>query len=267
MFLHEVGLANRSPLIALEHIRDLVLVLLAKELKVRYRSTFLGYFWSVLNPLAFALVLYFAFKVVMQVKIENYLLFLICGLFPWQWFANSLVGSAGYFLGNAGLIKRVFFPRSILVLTSILNEAVHFLASTIVILCFILAAGISPYLSWVWFPLLLVAVQFVLTFGVAMLIATANLFFRDLEKLINIGVTLWFYVTPVLYDAEMIPPPYRWTAYVNPMAGIVICWREMFLHGTLQWAYLGSAAGMSLVALGVGTAVFEWKKGRFAEIV
>ena len=85
---------------------DLLLALTQKEIKARYKSSFLGYLWSIANPLSLALVFFLAFKVFMKIPIENYALFLIAGLFPWQWFANSVVGSAGVYLGNASLIKK-----------------------------------------------------------------------------------------------------------------------------------------------------------------
>jgi lipopolysaccharide transport system permease protein len=249
------------------HFRDLVLVLLAKELKVRYKNTLLGYAWSVLNPLVFALVLFFAFKVIIKIQLENYLLFLITGLFPWQWFQNSINAANGYFLGNASLLKRVYFPRSVLVLTAVLNDMVHFLASLVVIVLLMAYYGIWPRASWLWLLPLLLGTQFMLTYGLALIVATANLFFRDLERLTTIFTMLWFYLTPVTFAATMIPERFQWTCYVNPMAGLVLCWRDLFLHGSMHWDYLGAAAGMSLLALALGMATYQWKKRRFAEIV
>jgi len=249
------------------HARDLVLVLLVKELKVRYKNTILGYAWSILNPLLFALVLFFVFKVIIRIQVENYLLFLVTGLFPWQWFQNSINAANGYFLGNASLLKRVYFPRSVLVLTAILNDMVHFLASLAVIVAMMAYYGVWPRVSWCWLLPLLLATQFMLTFGLAMVVATANLFFRDLERLTGILTMLWFYLTPVTFAASMIPERFSWSIYINPMAGLVLCWRDVFLTGTMRWDYFGSAAGAALIALAAGLAVYQWKKWRFAEIV
>lgn len=249
------------------HARDLVAVLLAKELKVRYRNTVLGYAWSVLNPLAFAGVLFFVFKVIIRIQIENYLLFLIAALFPWQWFQNSIIAANGFFLSNASLLKRVRFPRSVLVFTAILNDMVHFLASLVVIVLIMSWHRAWPHVSWLWLVPLLLAVQFALTFGLALVVATANLFFRDLERLTGIFTMLWFYLTPVTFAEAMIPEKLKWVVYVNPMAGLVLCWRDVLLHGQLRWDYFGTASAAALLALAAGASIYQAKKWRFAEIV
>jgi lipopolysaccharide transport system permease protein len=249
------------------HARDLVLVLLGKELKVRYKNTVLGYAWSVLNPLAFAMVLFFVFKVIIRIPVPNYPLFLVTGLFPWQWFQNSVNAANGYFLGNALLIKRVRFPRIVLVFASVSNDMVHFLASILVILALMFHYRAAPSLSWLWqLPLLLLA-QFLLTFGLATMVATANLFFRDLERLTNVCTLLWFYMTPITYDPAMIPARLRYVIYANPMATMVLCWRDVFLRGQLHVQLLAPALASSAVIFALGWMVYEWKKWRFAEIV
>src|SRR4030043_1394579 len=114
---------------SIEYYKDLVLALTQKELKVKYRRSFLGYLWSVANPLALALVFFIAFKVVMRIQIENYTLFLISGLFPWQWFSNSVSSSAMAFVSNASLIKKVNFRSESLVVATVLNDMLHFILS------------------------------------------------------------------------------------------------------------------------------------------
>jgi len=104
----------------IQHYIDLITVLTQKEMKVRYKSSFLGYIWSIANPLAFAFVFFIAFKVVMKIQMKDYTLFLITGLFPWQWFSNSVNMSSGMFLGNASIIKKVNFPRNIIPLAMVL---------------------------------------------------------------------------------------------------------------------------------------------------
>jgi len=122
---------------AFQYYKDLIVALTQKELKVKYKRSFLGYLWSIANPLALALVFYVAFKVVMRIPIENYTLFLISGLFPWQWFSNSVSSSAMVFVGNASLIKKVNFPRESLVIATVLNDMLHFILSIPVIVIFL----------------------------------------------------------------------------------------------------------------------------------
>jgi lipopolysaccharide transport system permease protein len=272
MGIHNPRVTGSSPVAAILnrraiHARDLVLVLLSKELKVRYKNTVLGYAWSVLNPLAFAMVLFFVFKVIIRIQVPNYPLFLVTGLFPWQWFQNSVNAANGYFLTNASLIKRVRFPRIVLVFASVMNDMIHFLASVLVILVLMFHYGAMPSVSWLWWLPLLLLAQFLLTFGLATMVATANLFFRDLERLTSVFTLLWFYMTPITYSPSMIPHRLQYVIYVNPMATMILCWRDMFLNGHVPLSLLASALASSAVMFGLGWLVYEWKKWRFAEVV
>ncbi len=249
------------------HRLDLLRVLTAKELKLRYKHTFLGYAWSVLHPLAFAAVYFVVVRKVMRVEVENYPLFLICGLFPWQWFQNSVTAANHFFLGNAPLLKKVRFERSTLVLAGVLNDLIHFAASVPVIALFLLFGGTAPSPAWLWQVPLLAAVQFAFTYGLALAVATANLFFRDLERLTLIGTMLWFFMTPILFPADMIPPAYQWVRYANPMGALAECWRGVFLDGVLPPGLFAAAAGWAMVAWTVGTWIYRRKEWRFAEVV
>lgn len=252
---------------SLTYYRDLLAVLLGKELKVRYKNTVLGYAWSVLHPLAHAVVFFLVFRVFMRIPIDNYALFLIAGLFPWQWFLNSVNASAGHFLLNRSLIKKVRFPRNMLVVASVLNDTTHFLLSLPVIVVFLAVSGKAPSSCWLWAVPLLTLVQFAVVYGFCVMIATWNLFFRDLERLVGILLMLWFYLTPVLYNVEMIPARYRPLIYANPLADLVICWRTVILEGYLPWkpAAVAVAAGLAIAAL--GHWVYRRMEWRFAEIV
>src|SRR4030042_1176813 len=106
----------------IQHYIDLITILTQKEMKVRYKSTFFGYIWSIAHPLAFAFVFFMAFKVVMRIQMEGYAVFLIAGLFPWQWFSNSVNASPMVFLSNASIIKKVNFPRDIIPFAIVLQD-------------------------------------------------------------------------------------------------------------------------------------------------
>ncbi|MEZ6071965.1 MAG: ABC transporter permease [Pirellulales bacterium] len=159
------------------HYVDLVTVLVAKEFRVRYKSTVLGYAWSVMHPLAFALVFCFIFSFMSKFEVENYIIYLIAGLFPWQCLSNSIVGANFYFLGNSSLIKKVKFDRAALVTAGVLNEIIHFAVSIPVVMLFMLWYGHLPSLAWLWLVPMLVAVQMAMAIGLCLIVATCNLFF------------------------------------------------------------------------------------------
>lgn len=251
----------------LRHFIDLVLVLTHKDLKVRYKSSVLGYLWSVAHPLALALVFVLAFKVIMRVQMENYALFLIVGLFPWQWFSNSAIIPTTAFLSNASIIKKVNFPRNIIPLSLVLNDMIHFLLSIPVIMFFMFVYHQKPGWIWLWGIPLLLIIQFCMAYGVALAGATINLFFRDLERLMGIIFMLLFYFTPVLYSENMIPDQYRQLILLNPLSHLMISWRNLFLHNQLDAGALIISALYGIVSLLVGSLIYRRLSWKFAEVL
>ena len=244
---------------------DLVRELTRKELKVRYRNSFLGYVWSVASPAAQALVYFFAFKVIVRITVQDYGLFLMSGLFAWQWFTNSLTVCTGVFLGNASLIKKVAFPRQALPLASVLNDALHFVLSLPVIAVVALAYGVYPRLAWVYGLPILVAEQFLLILGLGLLVSSVNLFFRDMERLVAILLSIVFYGTPVIYQLGMVPQRFRPLVFLNPMTPLVVNFQAVLLDGAFHWGYAGLSLVYGAAWLGVGWWVFSHLRWRFAE--
>ncbi|MGQ9571484.1 MAG: ABC transporter permease [Thermodesulfovibrionales bacterium] len=252
---------------SLQHQLDLILVLTQKELKVRYKNSYLGYLWSIMHPLAFAFVFFIAFKVFMKVRIENYVLFLIAGLFPWQWFANSVNFSPRIFLGNTNLVKKVNFPRNILPLSSVIQDMIHFILSIPVILLFIFIYHKSPSLSWLYGIPILLVIQFMIIYGISLMVSSVNLFFKDLERLIGIFMTLLFYFTPVLYPETMIPERLRYLMYLNPVAPLMLSWKNLFLKGTLEPIYIMLSFAYSLIFFMLGYVLYKKLSWKFAEVL
>jgi lipopolysaccharide transport system permease protein len=257
---------------ALRHYIDLITVLIGKEFRVRYKSTVLGYAWSVMHPLAFAMVFFLLFTYVARFgEVKSYMVYLIAGLFPWQCLSNTVVGANFYFLGNSSLIKKVKFNRATLVVAGVLNETVHFAVSIPVIMFFMWCEGISPTLSWLWLLPLLVLIQTVMAVGIALAVATCNLFFRDLERLTTIVMHLLFYVTPIIYPVQKldeIPPECRRAVlWLNPFAPLIQCWHGVFYDSVVDPGLIAGAAVWAALCLWVGVRVYRAMVWRFAEIV
>jgi len=251
----------------LENYIDLLIVLTHKEIKVRYKSSVLGYLWSVANPLAIAMVFFVAFKIIMRIQIEAYTLVLIAGLFPWQSFANSVNASPMIFLANASIIKKVNFPRHILPLVNVLQDTIHFIIAIPVIVIFMLIYHRFP--SWNWFygiPMLL-AIQVCMVYGISLLISTINLFFRDMERITAILMMFIFYLTPIVFPESMVPEQYRWALKFSPLATLMINWRKLFLEGSIDWVYLGLSVFYAVLLLFIGYAVYKKLSWKFAEVL
>lgn len=251
----------------MNRLLDLLIVLTQKELRTRYKNLSLGYLWSLGNPLAHGLIYYVVFKLIMNVKTEAYPLFLITALFPWQWFSNSIGASAMTFISNASLIKKVNFPRNLLSLVVGLQDMIHFFAAIPIIFIFmyIYHKTPSPWLI-VGIPLLAV-LQLAYTYSLNLLIATVNLFFRDLERLVSIIMTFVFYMTPIVYSADMIPEGYKHYVFYNPAAPLMIAWRELFFNGVLHFEYIAVAAGYAGALLIISHLVYKKLSWRFAEVL
>jgi len=250
-----------------QHYIDLLTVLTQKDLKVRYKSSILGYLWSIGHPLAFAFVFFIAFKIVMKIQMEGYVLFLIAGLFPWQWFSNSTNVSTTVFLANASIIKKVSFPRNIIPLTIVLQDMIHFVLSIPVIVFFLFFYHKSPSLMWLYGIPLLLCIQFIMTYGFSLMISSINLFFRDLERLTGICTTLLFYFTPIIYPETMIPERYKPLINLNPLAPLMISWRDLFLNGSLKPASLVVSLAYSIFAFMLGYMVYKKLSWKFAEVL
>ena len=246
-------------------IRDLVYILTVKEIKTRYKNNALGYLWSLANPLAYALIFYFAFGVIFRFEMENYALFLICGLFPWQWLNNSSVTSANVFLSNASLIKKAIFPRYIVTIASCLQEGFHFLMTIPVLLIFMIVFDVDiNAILLLGVPLLLV-IQFMMVVGLSLIIGTLNVFFRDINYIVQVSFQMLFYLTPILYPLSKIPEEYVGYMLMNPFVPIISSWRDLLMKGSLDMNYVLLALLNSTILLVLGIFIYRKLSWKFAE--
>lgn len=246
---------------------DLLYLLTRKEFTLKYKRTILGIFWSLLNPILLAVVFAIAFKIFMRFKIENYLFFLLSALFPWSWFQASLIISARSLLDNVSLIKKVIFPRPYLVCSVILAQTVHFLSTfPILIFCSYFYMD-GPTLAWlVGIPLLLTT-QFLLTFGMTLVVSIANTFFRDIEYLIGVGLNLLFWGTPIVYPMQSVPEKFQFLFLLNPMTSLMHSWRELFLYNQIHLDKIFFAFFGSLLLFWGGLAIFKKLEKRLDEVL
>ena len=264
--------------------RVLIQTLVVRELKARYRGSVLGFFWSFANPLLLLVVYTFVFSVVLPARFEgvddNYALFLFCGLLPWTWFSSALTESSNALLVNGNLIKKVLFPAEVLPVVAVLANMVHFfLALPILVVALFLFAATPPGLiELLWFPAV-VAVQFVLTLGLGLMLAALTVHFRDIKDLLANVLTLWFFATPILYPWTMVaergpsvfglPPAGKVLMDLNPFAHIAISYQEiLFFDGPFgHWKWLLALALGGVVLFLAGYALFDRLRDSFAEEV
>ena len=238
-------------------------LLTTRDLKVRYSTSFLGYFWSILDPLVMAAIYWFVFTVIFQrgVGHEPYIVFLLTALLPWTWFNGSISDSTRAFTKEAKLIRSTRIPRTIWVARLVLSKGIEFIVSIPVIIFFaLLTLGTADparlHMEVLLAPLAIV-MQAVLTLGVGLIVAPLVVFFRDLERAVKLGLRFMFYASPVVYGLVNVPLQFRPLAALNPMSGILSLYRSAFFPQELNWFDVVVSAILSLVILGVGLLVFR----------
>ena len=209
--------------------RELLKTNVKKEIRGKYKNSFLGVLWSFLNPLLQIVVYAVVFQVILKNPQENYAIFLCCGLIPWTFFSATVTRSAFTMIENGNIIKKVYFPREILPISIVTSEAVNFMISTIIILGFVIfgGLGISKYI--LLYPLVLLA-QYLLLIGISLIISSISVYVRDLQHLIGVAMQLLFYATPIVYASETIPDNFKWILYLNPMTYIINGYRDIFYN-------------------------------------
>jgi lipopolysaccharide transport system permease protein len=246
---------------------DLILTLTQKEIKIRYKSNLLGYFWSLANPLASATIFYLAIQVFLRAEIDNYIVFLLVGLFAWQWFSNYLIGSCTIFLSNGSLIKKSVFPRFVLPIALNLQDGFHYAMSTPVIVGFLAYYGIPMGLTTLIGPFIVIPAQFLLLLGLGLFLSSVNLFLRDVERILMILLNMMFFLSPVIYPIDRIPEPYQKLIYLNPMTPVIGAWRGLFIEDIMRWENIGLAYMYAFGAMALGVWVYRQLSWRFAEVL
>jgi ABC-2 type transport system permease protein len=249
--------------------RDLLVLLVKKDLKVKYRGAALGFFWSLLNPLLMMLVYSVVWSLITRFPIHNYQLFVLSGLLPWNAFAAIVPGATVSLVANSNLVRRVRFPLEFLPITPVLSGIVNLLLSLCLLVVFALVLRQPLGLPLLALPVLLI-LQVVLTSGVSLLLSAVLVYFRDVEYLITIGLTAWFFLTPVIYPLQALPGHGRAAFFIglNPMTWLVTSYQAIW-HANRwpDWRSMAALAVFSAVTLLVGRFVFRRLEPRFAEEV
>ncbi len=250
-------------------IRDIELlgILISKELKVRYKSSFLGYLWAAANPFAFACVYYIAFKAIMRIEMENYAIFLLSGMFPWLWLSNALHAASNSFRNNISLVKYVALPRYILPLSNVAHEAIHFFFALPVLVFFILFTGGQFYVSWLWQAPALILLQFALLYPFALIFSLLNVFVHDVEYLIGIGLSMLFFLTPIVYPISMAPDAYRLYFELSPLAALIELWRGVLLQGQFYLDDFRLSLYTGCIAGGFALILYRRTRARIGELL
>lgn len=240
----------RTRLKALVEFRYLLSNLVIRDIKGRYKNSVLGILWSMLNPLGLMIVFTAVFSVMGRGgDYRQYPVFVLVGIIPWNFFSGSLSSGAVTVISNSSLVKKVYFPRELLPTASLLSNLVNFLFTFLVLIIFIYAFGIGLTIYALWVPVILIT-QMIFTLGITLFLSAISVFYRDVLMIMDVGLTAWFFLTPIFYPFEFFSDsstlfditfnPAQIMRWLNPMASIIDSYR------TVLWGTQGSAGPVSM---------------------
>jgi ABC-type polysaccharide/polyol phosphate export permease len=259
--------------------RELFVNLTLRELRSKYKRSVLGWTWSLLNPLTSLLIYAFVFGLIFGVEadpgvpsgLQNFAMFLMCGLLPYNFLSNGLNGGMTSLIGNGNLVKKVYFPREILVAATTASWVVSFLIE-LAVLAVALAFFGNIVVLWIPMVLLLVAIEVMFVLGLALMLSGAAVYFRDLQHLLGLVLQVWFYTAPIVYPMSYVQDQLGTTGWkitlynLNPLVRFVEAFRDVLYDLRFPPVdHLAYLVGVSLATLAVGQAVFNRLEGKLAE--
>jgi lipopolysaccharide transport system permease protein len=248
-----------------EYGRDLLRELVVRDLKLRYKRSYLGVGWTLVNPLAQLLVFDFVFRVLFRVDTPNFSSFLFIGIVAWNWFSGALLQATTAIVDNKDLIRQPGFPAGMLPIVSIGSHFIHYLLTLPIVFVLLWVSEIPTAVSVAWLPSIIV-LQFAFTLALGYFVAFIHVTFRDTQYLLGIFLMLGFFMTPILYTVDLVPESYLFIYEFNPMAHLVAAYRDVMMHGTNpNFMSLGAVTGASIIGLWISHRLFQKASTRFAE--
>lgn len=244
--------------------RDLLKLLVSRDLKLKYRRSFLGYVWSILNPLLIMVVMAVVFSHMFQRNIENFPVYLFCGQLLFNYMSQTTHKSIFSVTGNASLLKKTYMPKYIFTLAKITSGLIDLCFSLGALVIVIIATG--AHFSWhaLLFPLVILQL-YIFCIGLGLFLAQTNVFFRDIQYIYNAVTTAWLYMSCIFYPLEMLPAWLQWIiTHLNPMYFYIAQFRAIIHAGVFPdlW-YVCAGVGAALLSLAIGSLSFMRAKDRF----
>jgi ABC-2 type transport system permease protein len=236
------------------HYKELVKTLVLRQIKVKYKKFLLGYLWTIIEPLTTMFVLMFVIGMILKARTENFSVYLLSGLIPWIFFNSSLSNSTMSLIGNASLIKKIYFPREILTLTTVLFHYINFLLSLLLFIPFILILKIEITYTILFLPVPMI-ILFLFSYGLALIFSCINVYYRDTDNVVKYMLRILFFLTPIFYSVEGRIPHELYTVYLtlNPLAVIIMLFRSALMGSALpdtQYIFITSLVSIALFFIG-----------------
>jgi len=249
--------------------RELLLELVKREIKARYKQSILGYAWVVLVPLINLAVLTIVFSFLLRIPTGDipYPIFLFTALVPWIFTSNSISSATASLVSNSTLITKTYLPREIFPISAVIAKMVDLSFSAAILTIFFIVFGLKPHLTLLLIPIIFIF-QTLLILGISFILSAVNVFFRDVENVLGVFLTVWMYLTPIIYPPELIPSQFVPIFNLNPMMPIVNAYRNVILYGVFPpWESFSYAAVLSLTIFVFGYIFFKNRAKYFADVI
>jgi len=255
--------------VELTKARELLFTWTLRDFRVRYSQSVLGAAWAILQPFSLMVIFSVIFSAFLRVPTDGipYPIFAYTALLPWTLFANSLSFAIPSLVSNMNLVSKIYFPREILPLSSILVCFVDFVIASSIFVLMMLFYRIPVGPSILLVPLVLI-VQLVLTFGISLLASAINVFYRDVRFVVPLTLQIWMYLSPIIYPVNLVPEKFRPLYFLNPMAALIDSYRRLILLNQMpDWPYLGLATLVSILLALVSYRYFKQAEREFADLI
>ena len=248
-------------------VRQIIKSMAIKNLKGKYVGSTLGISWAIINPLLIMFAITFVFTLVMKTEIKHFPLLVLSALLPWFFFINSICESTTSMKQNIGMLNQFIIPRETIPISIVLANFANFLFGFIVMLPIFVIFNTEIF-KYLWLLPLIMFLHFTFALGVSIFFSIVNVYFRDLSQLLNVGVMLWFWLTPIFYSLEMVPQNYRWIIIVNPGTCYVDIYRALLYRASSGSIYMWALAiGFALVSIITGYALFIKKEANILKYI
>ena len=246
--------------------RQMIFSLVRKDLRGRYKGSVLGFLWTFINPLLQLVVYTIVFSYILPTAIDKYYLYLFVGLIPWIFFSASITGGSASIVAQKDLIKKIYFPRQVIPISYVTSCFVNMLLCFVVIFIVVLISGVGFNPAALLCLPAIMAVEYILALGMALLSSAITVYFRDLEHILGIVTMAWMYMTPIMYDKSIVPKKLIPVFNLNPMTHVIECYRAVLYEKKIpELESLISSFALGMLFLVLGYFVFQKLQKHFAE--
>lgn len=258
---------KKKKLDILFQVLETIFIVSKTSFNIKYKHSFLGYFWALLTPLIFAVIYFSLFSLFLKIDIDNYAIFLLTGFYPWLFLQNSIISSSRSLISNPVLIKRIRVRKFIFPISSILLEIYNFLIAIPIIILFLFLSDLQFYYSWIWQIPLLIFLQILFIYPLAIIFSVLCVYLKDVEHILVNIFQILFFLSPILYNREKIPENLSFFYNLNPVIYLIENWRNVFIYGNINFNFFLIITLISLFTLYFSRSCYSSFKDKIPELL